>query len=297
MRQPVLRRFQYLTLFLVGISLTGCVLGKRTTPSYVTHAKQMWRKGISALESGEADKAESWLRKAAEVIPENGTTQRHLAEALWQGGKHQEAIAHAEEACRCTPSSSDTIIRAGEMCLASGAIDRAHHWGNRAIEINAQSPSAWGLRGRSHMKLGQIEQALADFQQALRYAPNDPQLLSDVASLHKARGDHRRCLTALHQVLDAYPPGQEPSEALAMAGEAYLSLGRSQEAIEALRLATTRGSANADLLCRLAEAQAACGNKELAVADARKALSLDSEHADSQALLARLAAASSSDLR
>ncbi|TWT99756.1 cellulose synthase subunit BcsC [Botrimarina colliarenosi] len=276
------------TLLALAISTSGCALTRRTAADSVDQAKQMWRRGVAALDAGKAGEAESWLRKAAEATPEDGATQHHLAEALWQTGKHEEALRCAEEACRCAPTNLDAAIRAGQMRLARGDAGQAAAWGEQAIEIDAGSAAAWALRGRAQQRLGKADLALADYQQALRYAPTDPELLSDVAQLYRDRGDHRRCLTTLHQLLDAYPPGQEPAEALAQAGETYLALGRSRDATDTLRLAAQRGPGNADLFCRLAEAQAACGQNELAVADARRALSLDATHLGSRQLIARL---------
>lgn len=270
---------------------------RRKAPEYVAQAKQMWRRGVAALESGKAGEAESWLRKAAEATPEDSATQQHLAEALWQTGKHDEALARAEAACECAPGNGTAAIRAGEMRLSRGDASQAADWGNRAIEIDARSPSAWALRGRAHQRLGSTDQALADFQQALRYSPSDPKLLQDVALLYRARGEHRRCLTTLHHLLEAYPPGQEPAGALALAGDSYLALGRSRDAADTLQLAAARGPADAELLYRLAEAQAACGNTTEAVADARRALNVDATHAGSRQLIARLEPASGGTLR
>lgn len=254
----------------------------------VGQAKQMWRRGVTALDAGKAGEAESWLRKAAAATPQDAATQHQLAEALWQTGKHDEALECVEEACRCAPTNIEAAIRAGEMRLARGDAGEAAAWGERAIEIDARTAAAWALRGRAQQRLGNSNLALADYQQALRYAPTDAKLLTDVAQLYRERGDHRRCLTTLHQLLDAYPPGQEPAEALAMTGETYLALGRSRDATETLLVAAERAPADADLYCRLGEAQAACGQTARAVTEAQRALSLDASHQGSRQLLARL---------
>lgn len=266
---------------------------RRQTPDYVGQAKQMWRRGVSALDAGRASEAESWLRKAAAATPDDAATQHHLAEALWQTGKQDEALRCAEQACRCDPTNLPAVVRAGEMRLERGEAAEAVAWGDRAIDLEARSAQAWALRGRAHHRLGSHDQALADYQQALRYAPNDTSLLADLARLHTDRGDARRSLTTLHQLLDAYPPGQEPHEALRLAGDAYFTLGRARDAAETLELAAARGPADADLLCRLAEAQAACGRNDRALIDARRALAIDANHVASRQLVARLDAAGS----
>jgi tetratricopeptide (TPR) repeat protein len=287
-----LRRLCLLLLCLA--TLPGCAaIARRRAPDVVGQAKQMWRRGVAALDAGRAGEAESWLRKAAAATPRDAATQHQLAEALWQTGKHDEALKCVEEACRFGPTNIEAAIRAGEMRLERGDAGQAAAWGERAIEIDTRYAAAWALRGRANQKLGKTDLALADFQQALRYAPTDVLLLSDVAQLHHDRGDHRRCLTTLHQLLDAYPPGQEPAEALAMTGETYQALGRSRDATETLLLAAERAPADANLYCRLAEAQAACGQNERAVVEAQRALSVDAMHQGSRQLLARLQPAGS----
>ncbi|MEN0109408.1 MAG: tetratricopeptide repeat protein [Planctomycetota bacterium] len=267
----------------------GCALTRSGKGSeYVQQAKSMWRRGVAALETGRVDEAESLLRQAAEAAPEDPDAQRHLAEALWQSGQRTEAVTRAELACRCAPRDSGAAVRAGQMRLEAGDAQRSIDWADAAIAADTRSATAWALRGRAHRRLGRPERALADFQQALRFAPNDPALLTDVAMLHRARGDHRRCLTTLHQVIDSYPPGHEPASALAMVGESYLALGRARDAADSFRVAASRGPADAQLLYGLAEAQAACGQTDAAIADARRAIEADAAHTPSRELLARL---------
>ena len=286
--------------FLVLASFPGCALMRKRspTPEHVAQTRQMWQRGVSALESGELSEAESWLRKAAEAAPDDADTRSHLAEALWQRGRCDEALVHAETACRCEPTDARTATRAGEMRLEAGQTELAANWGGRAIGLDARSASAWALRGRALQRQGKTDQALADLQQALRYAPNDRELLTDVALLHRARGDHRRCLTTLHHLLDCHAPGEEPAGVLAMAGESYLAIGRPLEAAESLRLAAVQGETSADLLYQLAEAEAACGRSELAITNARRALEADAGHTPARQLLVRLAQpAAESELR
>ncbi len=272
-------------------SLPGCALMRKRgpTPESVAHTRQMWRRGVSALELGELNEAEAWLRKAAEASPEDADTRSQLAEALWQRGHRDEAIVHAEAACRYEPTDARAAIRAGEMRLQTGQTEQAIAWGQQAIGLDARSAAAWALRGHALERQGEADRALADLQQALRYAPNDRVLLADVALLHRARGDHHRCLTTLHHLLDCYTPGEEPAGALALAGESYLAIGRPQEATENLRLAAAKGETSADMLYRLAEAEAACGQPQQAITSARRALEADASHVASRQLLGRLA--------
>lgn len=270
---------------------------RKQTPEYLSQAKQLWHKGVSALEMGKVDEAETLLRKAAEATPDDADTQSHLAEALWQSGSHGEALTCAETACRFEPTNARAAIRAGQMRLSEGDPTTATQWAHTAIGLSGRNPEAWALRGRSQARLGNTDQALADMQQALRYAPNDTELLIDVAMLHRAREDHQRCLTTLHHLLDCHPPGEEPVEALALAGETYLAINRPQAAAENLRLAENRGNGGADFYYRLAEAEAACGHLDKARIGVERALAADANHLPSRQLMTRLAANGSRNLQ
>lgn len=274
----------------IAAAAPGCALVRRgdRDAEHLAEARRFGLRGVDALEAGELGEAESWLRRAAAAAPQDSDTRRHLAEALWKRGQRDEALSHAESVCHAEPACALSAIRAGQMRLANRDAAEAASWGGRAIGLDARSAEAWALSGRAHQRLGDSDRALADYQQALRYAPNDAELLIDVALLHRARGDHRRCLTTLHHLLDAYAPGEEPAGALALAGEAYLAIGRPQAASESLRMASTRGETGADLLYRLAEAEAACGRRERAIAEAERALATDAGHTPSRELLARL---------
>lgn len=288
-----------MSLVAIMVGTTGCTMmrNRKPTPAYLTQAKQFWYKGVSALEMGKVDEAENLLRKAAEATPDDADTQSHLAEALWQRGSHAEALTCAEAACRFEPANARAAIRAGEMRLAEGDAETATQWAHTAIGLAGRSPEAWALRGRSQLRLGNTDQALADMQQSLRYAPNDTELLIDVAMLYRAREDHQRCLTTLHHLLDCHPPGEAPVEALALAGETYLAINRPQAAAENLRLAANRGNGGADFYYRLAEAEAACGHHDKARMGAERALAADANHLPAQQLMTRLAASDISNLR
>jgi predicted Zn-dependent protease len=127
-------------------------------------------------------------------------------------------------------------------------------------------------------------------QRALQFAPDNSEVLMDVAALYRQRGQHDRCLTTLHRLLDTYPPGQSPQMALWMEGLTLCDLGRPQQAAASLSAANRQGPANADILYYLAQAEMASGRPVAATAAARLALAANPTHEPSRRLLAELAA-------
>jgi tetratricopeptide (TPR) repeat protein len=130
---------------------------------------------------------------------------------------------------------------------------------------------------------------LADLQRALQFAPSSNDVLTDVATLYRQRGQHQRCLTTVQHLLDNYASGEEPQYVLFLEGVSLADLGRHQEALESLTRAS-QGPGNADILYQLARCQSATGQADRATATAQQALAVNAQHQPSQQLLAQLAA-------
>jgi tetratricopeptide (TPR) repeat protein len=242
------------------------------------------------METGQWEQAEALLRKALETSPDDASTHRSMAEALWHRGARQEAIAQIEEAIEHDGSNSALRVRAGEMDLAVGATDSALTHAERAIRSDPKSAAAWALRGRCFQHKNQADRALADLQHSLEFAPDSSDVLLDVAMIYRQRGQAARSLTTLHHLLDTYPAGEESREALTLEGLALLDLKRPQQACEVLADAAKLGTPTADSLFNLAQAYAAAGATDQATTTAQKALALNASHQPSRDLLTQLAA-------
>jgi tetratricopeptide (TPR) repeat protein len=176
------------------------------------------------------------------------------------------------------------------MSLALGSKETALVHANRAIRHDPTSAAAWALRGRCFRQLNQPDQALADLHHGLEFEPNNSEILLDVATVYRQRGMPERSLTAILRLMDSYPPGEEPQNALVLQGVTLLDLGRPQQACECLTLATQRGAPSADGMYYLAKAYMAAGDATKATATAQQALALNASHQPSRQLLTQLAA-------
>jgi tetratricopeptide (TPR) repeat protein len=245
------------------------------------------------MESGRWQQAEDLLNKAVIGAPEDASSRRWLAEALWQRGARQEAVAEIERAVDCDKRNAELRVRAGEMALATGAHDIALKHADKAIGNDPALASAWALRGRCYRQLQHSDRALADLQHALQFAPDRTDVLLDVATIYRERGLPERSLTTLHRLLDTYSPGSEPQSVLLLEGIVLLEMGRPQQACEALAAAKQRGKLAPDGLYYLAQAYSATGQPQLALEAANEALVLDSTHEPSRQLVMQIAARTS----
>ena len=82
-------------------------------------------RGMSALERGEWNRAESLLSQAIKSYPDDPNAQRYYAEVLWQRGLQEDALRHAEDAQRLAGDDAGIAARLGEMQLTMGHLDDA----------------------------------------------------------------------------------------------------------------------------------------------------------------------------
>ena len=261
---------------------------KHIVPESLATCRELSQNGVTAMEHGEWDKACAVLDEAVATSPTDAEARRHLAEALWQSYSRQEAVFHMEAAVQLDPRHAPTVVRAGEMLLEVGEIDRAQKRAETAIALDSTLAGGWALRGRVQRQRGSTKRALADLQQALRFAPHHTDVLLQVAEVQYELGRPQRCLSMLHRLLDIYPPGEEPQKALWLEGLAYGAMDRHQDSVESLAAASQRGPASANLLYQLALAEQSAGQTAAAANTVRRVLAIDQGHQQGRILLARL---------
>src|SRR5262249_35928347 len=115
-------------------------------------------------------------------------------------------------------------------------------------------------------------------------------LLLEVASMYRQRGQNARCLTAIYHLLDTYPSGEEPQPVLVMQGQTLMDLGRPQQASDAFLAAIQHGPPSADVYFCLAQSYSVGGRPNEAATAAQQAWAINGAHDPSRQLLAQLAA-------
>jgi tetratricopeptide (TPR) repeat protein len=239
------------------------------------------------MQRGEWEHAESLLGQAVETCPTNSDSRRYYAETLWHRGAREAAIEQigAAVADGATPQ---TVVRAGEMLLATAQVDAALAHAEEALNHDPTLASAWTLRGRVMRTTGRLDRALADHYRALDFAPNDVAVLLEVAELHQMRSQPQQVLTTVQHLLDLYPPGEESPQALYQQGLAQSQLRRDHDAVESFAAAARHDDSNVELLFQLGRAQLMTGKTTAAAANLRRVITLDADHQPSIALLAKM---------
>jgi tetratricopeptide (TPR) repeat protein len=269
----------------------GCrTLDRSPVSQSVAECRQLTQQGVNALDRGDWRRAESLLEKAVATSASDVDAKRNYAETLWHRGARTEALAQLEAARKLGVGDPALLIRIGEMNLDLGQVNTASQMVEDALKVDPKFAPAWTLRGRIASANGRTQEALADFQRALGYSPDNFQIAILVAETYRQSNQPQQALVALQSLADRYPPGDAPQQVLHMQGLALGALSRHDDAARVLSQATQRERPTADLLCHLAQAELLAGHTPRAQYAAQQALALDPQHAASQALLARMAA-------
>jgi len=273
-------------LLLVPI-LTGCRLPGTDGPvsRSLATSRQLCQQGVAAMDSGQWDEAETALSRAVSTCPSNPDARRSYAEALWNRGARQEALAQLEKAQRLAPDDAAVWARVAELRLAMGQTDLALESAQRAIDLDPRLAAAWAARARTMRAMNRPADALGDYQRALGYQPQNRRIPVEIAELYGQLHRPERTLATLQALAERFSPGEEPQRVLYLEGLAQMSLGRFDEAVESLSAAATREQPTPEILCRLAEARWRAGRPDEAAAAAREALALDPSHQSSRRLL------------
>ena len=258
-------------------------------PESVVSCRELSQRALTSIESGQYQEAEGLLGRAIESCPIDPEARRNYAEVLLKRNAVDEALSHMEEAIRLTPHDTSLLVRAGEVYLDAGRMAEAEGHANRAINLDGNLADAWALRGRIRLAQGRRREALADLHRAIGYRPEDPRLLREVASVYMALNLPGRSLLYLQTLADTHVAGEEPVDLIDRQGQAYLALGRFQDAATCYRTACLRDPGAAELHYRLAEAELQAGRVDQARTAIATALQLQPNHVAGRQLVARLA--------
>jgi tetratricopeptide (TPR) repeat protein len=242
--------------------------------------------GVVRLRLGQAVLAEQAFRRALACNPPAANTRAQQGTALWEQGRHAEAVAAWEEARRAEPHEPEALTGLAREQLRQGQPGPAAALLEAAIK-GEPSPLRWSLLGVARGRAGQGPQAVEAHTRAVRDEEARGRLLArpapaDLALYTRrlahalwaagraddAAGAYARALAlepgwrqaaaqrAWRLATDADPGRRDPAEALELAEQACQA----------------QGDPSAAALDVLAAAQAATGHYDEAAVTARRAL-------------------------
>ena len=266
------RMIRLLAFYLLPVFAMGCQFNQSFAPISPRHffGSEQSRQGIVALEQGNLAEAEKRLEDAVKWNRNDSNNRRHYAEALWLQGKHQEALQQLDVAVQRGGQNSALLhISLAEKRLELLEFKTAHEHADEAVRLEPQNYRSWALRGRAKWmqathQAGYAEHTLAvlhearnDYLRAVSLAPNDAELLTELAVLQMSCGQPEQALATWLSVQNLYPQGGEPQEMLLGKMETLTSLQRFDEAESTMLTMRRRRMSNPEAERRLQETMTA----------------------------------------
>ncbi|VXD01122.1 tetratricopeptide repeat-containing sulfotransferase family protein [Sphingomonas sp. 8AM] len=137
--------------------------------------------GLLAAHSGKADRAATLFAQLLALDPGNDPARINLATALMSAGRAEEALAvgngHAHPKLR---------LLAAHARVATGAGEAADY--EAIVAADPRDYRAWNNLGSARLAAGRVDEAVAAFDEAVRYAPNDVRLYINLAQALRDAG-------------------------------------------------------------------------------------------------------------
>ena len=142
----------------------------------------------------------------------------------------------------------DTNFYLAAAYTKSGRYEEALKVYNAILDLDADRENAYFLRGNVEMNLGMTNEAIKDFDQAVKMRPKDYDMLIDIYEILQYFGQTDAAKNYLHQALSAEDKDMDPY----VTGRIYYYLGDFQKASIALEEAKDKGGEKSYLYLGLA---------------------------------------------
>jgi predicted Zn-dependent protease len=262
-------------MMLLLTACCGCrTMRSATGNADIATARDLTFHGMNALHYGRADQAESLLSQAVDASPCDQRIRQHLATAMVQQGKVDEAIEQLETAIEQCCHDPRLHVELGNLYLQKQQPGTAARYAAEALQINRQNPCAWILQGRCQQAGDDWQSALASFHRAAGLEQADPRVQIHIAETYRHLQRPLQALNALEVYSDNFPEDQVPMDAVLLTADTLMELKQTHRATEQLASATRRPDATAEVWLALGKAHARVGNDSAALVSARQARQL-----------------------
>jgi Tfp pilus assembly protein PilF len=153
-------------------------------PERLREATELWEEAYRRQRRGEVEDAIAGYRRSIAVHP---TPEAHtfLGWALSSLGSLDEAIRECLRAIELDPDFGNPYNDIGVYLMQQGKPDEAVSWLEKAKQARRYEPRQFPFvnLGRLYLQQGRWEDALREFEGAVRVAPGDPQVRVTLAKL------------------------------------------------------------------------------------------------------------------
>lgn len=247
---------------MICVALTGCQslhpFAQRTKERI--HLARDWaNNGIEAFQRGKLQQAKGLFKRATQESPEDFRARANLARTMHQSGETAEAIEQMQVGVQLSGNDPKLLVELGQMYLDVDQLTPAKRQAQLAIDAEPRFAPAYQLLGRIHQSRGQYDEALACFQKAAGYAPEELDVQLDIADTYVASQQQQKALATVEYVLAQHPADSQPSSAVVAKADLLMQMKQESMAVATLERAVRDQPGSKTILVRLAEAQVQTG--------------------------------------
>lgn len=185
-------------------------------------------------ESGERDKALAGYRRAVELNPESPAARDKLVMHYLDVGKLEEAAPMVKAIVDKDPKNPTSRFFDARLRLARGNPDEAIELLQQVLHDGGQSAVAHQYLGVAFAQKNDTAQARRELAEAVKLAPNQPDIRTSLAAVHLAEGSND---LAVEQAQAAIRLRPRNLQAIGILGDAYLrkgELGKAKQVFDAI---------------------------------------------------------------
>ena len=209
------------------IAIAVLLLGACANTPTTSEQEQSNRLAKAAAEGGNLGSAIQLYREQLEAKPKDFATTMNLAQALYQAGATNDALAVFKAAAKIRDYSPGPWVGMGRVSLAQGRPHEAHQYFVRAVARDEKDYAALTGVAVSRDHMGAHEESQDIYRRLLEIRPNDPSLLSNLGLSLALGGQAEQAIHVLLQITSA-PNAPAPAQhnlalAYALAGKEQLA--------------------------------------------------------------------------
>lgn len=241
------------------------------------HHDAMFRLGILALQTGDADSALAWVVRARAHLPNEPRYRLGEGQVLAALGRFDEAAAAYRQLLSDQPAHADAWFALAVMLEARGDWRAAIDAYDSLLALDPANLDAVNNLGNCHRHCGELEAAEAAYRRALAEQPHHASALTNLATLMLARGRLDEAIALADDAVKAEPDAPDHFVNLAAA---LAARGRFAEAEAALTRALALDARFPNAAYNLGTVLHALGRYGEAAGQYEAALALAPDHAD-----------------
>ena len=212
--------------------------------SFIPNGDYYYQKALTALERDQLDKAYKYIKRAAELSPDDGLIlmQYGMLEMEYQNFEHAHELIHT--AYHLDPNEPEIVFMLAEV---SGCIGMIHDAKKYALMYLDMEPEGmYAVEARELLDFVELEK---DVLETLDDTDSEKMIGQEKARRLMEKGDFVQAIDVLEELIDRFPDAWPAYNNLSLA---YFYIGEVEEARALLKHVLRENHGNLHALCNLA---------------------------------------------